>query len=67
MDAPTWIGLFLTVLVALGAFVGFGLSFFVSKREVELLWAEIAQLRQRQHDLHGEILARLDRKEHGDE
>lgn len=61
------VAVWIAVIVALGGGAGFGLSYFASKREVELLWAEVIRLRQRLHDLPGEIMARLDRKEHGDE
>ena len=67
MEAATWIGLALTLLVALGGFVGFGLSYFASRSEVARIWAEIDRIRDRLHKMPGEIMTLLDRKEHGDE
>lgn len=63
MTIPDWIA----IIAALGGAGGFGLFYFATKREVELLWAEVVRLRDRIHGLPGEILDRLDRKDHGDE
>lgn len=61
------IGDWIAIIAALGGGAGFGLFYFATKREVELLEAEIIRMRDRIHKMPGEVLALLDRKEHGDE
>lgn len=68
MGDPAWIGLALTVGLALLAAFGFGLKFFASKEEVNRLWAEVDRVRARLHDISNEILVLIDRRDrHGDE